>query len=474
MSDELNKFLSSQAKLNTLAKEQGKSMNILNLQYKALNKALGPFYTKYVDIKNTLETSVEVFQEITKKTEKLGKAVDVAMKPISGMLKVFTQINTIMIFVLGAFALVGAAVFLLTKQFGGGEQSFAAFGMVIEAGKAVIESFMGAVEAVIAAVSGIDFGNAAGMLIPMLEGVFVFLSNILTLYLVFIGAVLTGIGDIVARMDEAGMFQRIVDAFGVFFGLVGMAFGLIKDAFDDTGVTMGDLIDGIKNTIKGVVNFLFNSGLIEFAVKVIEYVGFIFGALAVVAAGIISIFIRVWAQLAPPLIRFVGAFFAFLEPIIRIVTGILGLIMDAIMGLIVWLMPYFEVAMDGIMVILQPIIDAITWILDGASKALEVGGNILGGAADFLGFSDGGIASGPTSGYPVALHGTEAIVPLPDGRTIPVSIKGDIGGGGQTNNINISVSGGGNAREIAKAVSDEVSKVMRNRSRGGNYTRGVM
>jgi hypothetical protein len=74
----------------------------------------------------------------------------------------------------------------------------------------------------------------------------------------------------------------------------------------------------------------------------------------------------------------------------------------------------------------------------------------------------------------VALHGTEAVVPLPDGRTIPVSIKGDVGGGGQTNNINISVSGGGNAREIAKAVSDEVSKVLRNRSRGGNFTRGVM
>src|SRR6056300_544106 len=101
MSDELNKFLSSQAKLNTLAKEQGKSMNILNLQYKALNKALGPFYTKYVDIKNTLETGVDVFQEITKKTEKLGKAVDVAMKPIGGMLKAFKKINTIMIFVLG-------------------------------------------------------------------------------------------------------------------------------------------------------------------------------------------------------------------------------------------------------------------------------------------------------------------------------------------------------------------------------------
>lgn len=35
----------------------------------------------------------------------------------------------------------------------------------------------------------------------------------------------------------------------------------------------------------------------------------------------------------------------------------------------------------------------------------------------------GGVFSGATSGYPATLHGTEAVVPLPDGRTIPVVIK---------------------------------------------------
>lgn len=33
---------------------------------------------------------------------------------------------------------------------------------------------------------------------------------------------------------------------------------------------------------------------------------------------------------------------------------------------------------------------------------------------------DGGIATGPKSGYSAMLHGTEAVVPLPDGKTIPV------------------------------------------------------
>lgn len=39
------------------------------------------------------------------------------------------------------------------------------------------------------------------------------------------------------------------------------------------------------------------------------------------------------------------------------------------------------------------------------------------------GLATGGIATGPRTGYVEVLHGTEAVVPLPDGRTIPVSVS---------------------------------------------------
>lgn len=45
---------------------------------------------------------------------------------------------------------------------------------------------------------------------------------------------------------------------------------------------------------------------------------------------------------------------------------------------------------------------------------------ITGGA----GYQYGGVASGPRSGYTAMLHGTEAVVPLPDGRSIPVEMTG--------------------------------------------------
>jgi hypothetical protein len=35
-------------------------------------------------------------------------------------------------------------------------------------------------------------------------------------------------------------------------------------------------------------------------------------------------------------------------------------------------------------------------------------------------YASGGVASGPRSGYTAMLHGTEAVVPLPDGKSIPV------------------------------------------------------
>jgi hypothetical protein len=62
-----------------------------------------------------------------------------------------------------------------------------------------------------------------------------------------------------------------------------------------------------------------------------------------------------------------------------------------------------------------------------------VGGGLVGGigagaieAFKGPGKALGGISAGPDSGYMEKLHGVEAVVPLPDGKTIPVSM--DSGG----------------------------------------------
>jgi muramidase (phage lysozyme) len=63
----------------------------------------------------------------------------------------------------------------------------------------------------------------------------------------------------------------------------------------------------------------------------------------------------------------------------------------------------------------------------GKSAYAGVGSNrALGSRQDYMSVfaRDGGVFSGPKSGYAATLHGNEAVVPLPNGKTIPVSMPG--------------------------------------------------
>jgi hypothetical protein len=69
----------------------------------------------------------------------------------------------------------------------------------------------------------------------------------------------------------------------------------------------------------------------------------------------------------------------------------------------------------------------------GQSYYAGVGSNKSSGSRnDFMtAFArNGGVFAGPDSGYPATLHGPEAVVPLPDGKTIPVRLEnsGDLSG----------------------------------------------
>ena len=104
------------------------------------------------------------------------------------------------------------------------------------------------------------------------------------------------------------------------------------------------------------------------------------------------------------------------------------------------------------------------------------------GYADFgAGFANGGISKGSKAGYTALLHGTEAVVPLPDGNKIPVEMKGG-GGGTITNNVTVNISkegssttdtsssGGeskGNDEALAKALSQAVQEELVKQKRPG-------
>ena len=89
----------------------------------------------------------------------------------------------------------------------------------------------------------------------------------------------------------------------------------------------------------------------------------------------------------------------------------------------------------------------------------------------------GGGLKGPMSGYPVTMHGTEAVVPLPNGKSIPVDMKGV----GQNNNVVVNVSvdsqgrgqtttesqSGADAGNLGQAIARAVQQELQNQKRSG-------
>ena len=88
-------------------------------------------------------------------------------------------------------------------------------------------------------------------------------------------------------------------------------------------------------------------------------------------------------------------------------------------------------------------------------------------------YSTGGIARGRDAGYPAMLHGTEAVVPLPNGKSIPVDISGS---GGGVNNVSVSVNMDGSTnvqggeeggQDLGKVIAGAVQQELQRQKRPG-------
>jgi hypothetical protein len=94
-------------------------------------------------------------------------------------------------------------------------------------------------------------------------------------------------------------------------------------------------------------------------------------------------------------------------------------------------------------------------------------------------YAGGGVASGPNSGYGATLHGTEAVVPLPNNRTIPVELSGKNSGPVNTT-INVNMADGSSdttsdeetGRQFAQAINIAVLEEIGKQQRPGGLLAG--
>jgi len=118
--------------------------------------------------------------------------------------------------------------------------------------------------------------------------------------------------------------------------------------------------------------------------------------------------------------------------------------------------------------------DLFKGMFGGSAAPAARNGGVFGPGGKLPGYAAGGIASGSTAGYPAVLHGTEAVVPLPNNKKIPVEMRG---GGDQNNNIVInvasdgSVSANGNVQgdqeRMGKAIAKAVREELKTQKRSG-------
>jgi hypothetical protein len=113
-----------------------------------------------------------------------------------------------------------------------------------------------------------------------------------------------------------------------------------------------------------------------------------------------------------------------------------------------------------------------TW---GGGYSAALGGIFQNGFKELAYFAKGGIATRPTLGLVGEGGMNEAVIPLPDGKNVPVKMRGN-NSPSVTNNINVSVdSSKGGTREqnnklgqqIAKAVDEQIRKNIVNERRWG-------
>ena len=85
----------------------------------------------------------------------------------------------------------------------------------------------------------------------------------------------------------------------------------------------------------------------------------------------------------------------------------------------------------------------------------------------------GGVTAGPNSGYQAVLHGTEAVIPLPDGKSVPVEIKQQTAGSADSSQSSIQAM----VDEIKNGHSQTYSAIqdlVRAMKQNNNLTSGIL
>jgi len=455
------------------------------------------------DLGNTMEESADKTED---SSERMGVAATVLAAPfllLGGVVKgvggFFKGLLMSILPLMGLMMGVVGVVMLLVAAFDTGGGSLRKWLEDLP----IIGGLMGAIDDAIARIKetwqtlkdnltlpeGLDFQTVVDKVV---EG----LTFVVELFMGYWTMISEVIMSLITALAESGFLQAVLDGIVTIYEGFADAWDMIMGALGDGGVQQ--FFDMVVGLFQYLMDFLVNSGIFAFIGDIIQLVSEIIATVVFLAAAIISIVIRI--------VRFV---YPYVAPYYKMLMAAFGMILTVFMGIVrtaMKLVSAFVALLRGDFGKVKEILISIgdVWkdvlggvkaffkqfinsIIDFVSPALKLLNKVIGVFNKINPFKDipeidigglklakGGVVSGPKSGYPAELHGTEAVVPLPDGRTIPVTIQsaGGLGGGETTVNINVS-GANGDPRKIARMVGEEVGRLFKNRSRQGGFSRGI-
>lgn len=480
------------AQLGASFKSNAPNLQLFNLRMKAMGVTLGPLQNYFVKGRQAADLFGEVMGFTGEATEQTGKTIDTFNESLKATSTLFGGIVKDVLVLIGIFMAAITVIALIAGSFDNMNSvvpgSSEAFTMVKEAGA----SLWGQIQELIAVFDGLgaSVGGIGGVLQTVAGILLTWLAVVISVY----AAIAEGYVEVLTLLGQAGVFDTIIEGVGTIFATVQATVAGIGEQLGIAGGGAQGFVDLVRGLISSVIGFLQNAGFFELVNDLFQFlftginavivvVGFLFRAVIAYFQATAPMWNALIAGIKIGIDIVVGAlrvFFQFWSAIFSLITGdvdgfgnkILGLgdifqdTFDRIAG-------HIEEWKDNVMELLSPVLDVLEGVGDFIGEGI---GNIGGSVSGLLGFSEGGVVSGPAGGYPVNLHGTEAVVPLPNGRSIPVELSGAVRGqgGGDTINLSVTVNGGnGNAREVAKQVSEEVARVFKNRSRSSGFTRGL-
>jgi hypothetical protein len=350
---------------------------------------------------------------------------------------------------------------------------------------------------------GMDWSPITDMLMLAFGAIGMLIADFAVAAIGFFGELFTIFTTLMTYLADTGILQQIIDIIGIVGTTVILVIGSIFAALDMLGINFGSIFGFITDVVGGFVSFLIDSGLLGFLFDVMAALALLLSAAALVFAGIMLIVADFLSYFTGPtwqiLTGVIGAIVDFIAISLAVVLGVIRVVLNLAMlpfrilfGFItggwdgakkgagkslgniakivkstaaaIWsrlgslagnIGKVFVGAFNLITAPIQYVIDKVKDLIGYITDLLDIdlgdiadkipGAGLVSDAAGFIGglFATGGISRGPQSGYQAVLHGTEAVVPLPDGQSIPVDFRGT---------VEVQQEGGSGMRELNRTM----------------------